>query len=1045
MIRKLIAASGKNPLLVAMVVVLATAAGIWSLLNTPLDAIPDLSDVEVIVYTPWQGRSPNLIEDQVTYPIVTSLLGAPHVKSVRGVSDFGYSYVYVVFDEGTDLYWARSRILEYLSKIGGKLPSGVRPILGPDATGVGWVYEYALVDTTGRHSLADLRTLQDWYLRFALQSLPGVAEVASVGGFQKQYQINIDPDRLLSYNISPSQVLERVRESNNDVGGRSLEKSEREYVIRGRGYIHTLQDIERIPVGIGPGGVPVLVRNIATVEYGSEMRRGAVDLDGKGETVGGVVIMRYRENALEVIDRVKKKIAELGPSLPEGVRIVPVYDRSGLILKSVATLQKKLLEVIASVILINMIFLIHFRSSLVAILSLPVAILLAFFGMKAIHLSSNIMSLGGIIIAIGTMVDAAIVMVENAHRKLENIKPGEDRILTILEAAQEVGRPLFFSLLVIASAYIPIFSLQGQEGRLFRPLAFTNVFSLLFAVLLSVTFVPALMVWLIRGKIRPASGNPLNRGLISIYSPILRRFLAHPKIVLASAGGLIFLSVPVYARLGSEFMPPLYEGTILFMPSTLPGISITQAVAILKRQDAILARFPEVEHVFGKVGRTDSPTDSAPISMTETVISLKPRNRWPEGESYDRLVSRMNDAVRFPGVTNVWGMPIQIRTEMLATGIRSAVGIKIFGSDLHVIDRIGKQIEQVLPGVRGTRSAYSERLEGGYFIDFVIDREKAERYDLTVRDIEDVVQSAIGGKNVTTTVEGRERYTVNARYGRDFRNGLSKLEQILVPTPAGPPIPLAQLTRISVTKGAPMVRDENGSLSGIVSVDVAGRDLVGWVEEAKRTVREHVSIPEGYRIQWAGSYEYFKRARQRIAAMVPLTILIVFFLLYLNFRSATESFIVLLSFPLGMTGGLLYLWILHYNVSVAVWVGILALGGISAETGVVMLVYLDEACNRKGSLGQLKDERDLEEAIVEGAAKRVRPKIMTVSSILFGLIPVMWSHGTGADVMKRIAAPMVGGLITSTLSTLVVVPVLYALWKKRSLPLSPFSEREERS
>ncbi len=1033
MIERIIEYSAKNPFIVLLGVFFLSVWGYWAVIKTPLDAIPDLSDVQVIIYTEWSGRSPNLVEDQITYPIITSMLGAPKVKYVRGASDFGFSYVYVIFQDGTDIYWARSRVLEYMSKITGKLPEGVNPVLGPDATGVGWVYQYALVDETGRHDLAELRSFQDWYLRYQLQAVPGVAEVASVGGFVKQYQVNVAPNKLLAYNIPFNRLTQAIRMSNNDVGGRSIETSEREYMIRGRGYIQSLEDLEVIPLGIGQNGVPILLRDVATINLGPEMRRGVTELDGKGEVVGGIVIMRYGENALNVINRVKTKLKEIEPSLPEGMKIVTTYDRSDLILRAITTLKEKLIEVTIVVSLVSIVFLFHFRSALVAILSLPLAILLSFIAMYYLGLTSNVMSLGGIAIAIGAMVDAAIVMIENAHRRLEQILPGQDRSQIIIDAAKELGKPLFFSLLIITVSFMPVFTLEAQEGRLFKPLAFTKTFAMFFASLLSITLVPLLMVYLIRGHITPTEKNPINRGLIAAYEPVARFFLRFRGWVITAALALLVMTIPVFLHLGSEFMPPLNEGTILYMPTALPGISVTKATQILQQQDALLKTFPEVERVFGKIGRAETSTDSAPLSMAETTVTLKPEGQWRPGMTWDKLIAEMDQVVRFPGMPNIWWMPIQTRTEMLATGVRSAVGIKIYGRDLNEIDRIGKEIEGLLPSVAGTRSAFSERVTGGYYLDFMVNRQAAARYNLTVQEVEEIIEAAIGGANVTTTVEGRERYPVNVRYARELREDLEQLKRVLVPTPTGAHIPLEQLAEIQVTTGPPMIKDENGSLAGIVYVDVVGHDLGSYVEEAKRLIAERVKLPPGYSLGWAGSYQYLLRAKERLKVVIPLTILLIFVLLYLNFKSVARTLLVMLTVPFSLVGGILLLAILDYNLSVAVWVGLIALAGVATEIGVVMIIYLDEAFKKHQEEGRLNTIQDLIEATIEGAVRRVRPIVMTASAILFGLLPIMWSHGTGADVMKRIAAPMIGGMITTTLLTLVVIPAIYLVWHGRRL------------
>ena len=1041
MIKRIIEWSAKNPFLLGLAAVALSLWGVWAMLRTPVDAIPDLSDVQVILYSEWPGRSPMLVEDQITYPLVTAMLGAPHVQSVRGASDFGFSYVYVIFEDGTDLYWARSRVLEYLSKIQGRLPQGVNPVLGPDATGVGWVYQYALVDRTGRQDLAQLRSLQDWFLRYQLQSVPGVAEVASVGGFVKQYQIAVDPNRLAAYHVPLARVIEAVRMSNNDVGGRSIELNEREYMIRGRGYLQSLDDLDLVSLGVGPSGTPILLRDVATITVGPEMRRGVAELNGEGEVVGGVVVMRYGENALAVIDRVKARLAELKPTFPEGVEIVTTYDRSDLIHRAIATLREKLIEVTVVVSLVSLVFLFHLRSALVAILTLPLALLLSFIAMQALGLSANIMSLGGIVIAVGAMVDAAIVMIENAHRRLELAQArreaplsNAERTAIVIDAAKELGRPLFFSLLIITVSFLPVFTLEAQEGRLFKPLAFTKTLAMFFASMLSITLVPLLMVALIRGRIMPTAKNPINRSLIALYAPVVRLALRHGAVVVVLAAALVALTIPIYRTLGSEFMPPLNEGTILYMPTALPGISVTKATQVLQQQNALLKTIPEVETVFGKIGRADSPTDPAPLSMAETTITLKPESQWRPGLTWDGLIAEMDRLVRFPGMPNIWWMPIQTRTEMLATGVRSAVGIKVLGRNLDDIDRVGKEIEGALADLPGTRSAFAERVTGGYYLDITIDRRQIARYGLSVQEVEEVIEAAIGGVNVTTTVEGRERYSVNVRYARELRDDPERITRVLVPTPGGATIPLAQLARVQLTTGPSMVRNENGSLAGIVYVDVAGRDVGGYVEEAKRRIAERVTLPTGTSLLWAGSHQYLLRAQDRMKIVVPVTLLLVFVLLYLNFRSVAQTLIVLLSIPFAVVGSVLLLGMLGYHLSVAVWVGIIALAGVAAETGVIMLIYLDEAYDRWRAEGRLRTRADVVESVIEGAVLRVRPKAMTVAAIIFGLLPIMWSHGAGADVMKRIAAPMIGGMVTSTLLTLIVIPVIYAWWRARSLP-----------
>jgi Cu(I)/Ag(I) efflux system membrane protein CusA/SilA len=1032
MIARLIEHSARNPVLVILFVVLLAAWGAWAVFEVPLDAIPDLSDVQVIIYTEWPGRSPTLIEDQVTYPIVTSMLAGPRVKRVRGVSEYGVSYVYVIFEDRTDLYWARSRVLEYMQKLTGKLPVGVSPTLGPDATGVGWVYQYALVDESGTHDLAQLRSLQDWYLRYQLESVPGVAEVAAIGGFVKQYQIEVDPNTLAAYRLPIKTVIEAVRNSNAEVSGRVLEMAGTEYVVRGRGYLRSIEDIELVPVGTDRRGTPILVRDIARVQIGPDQRRGIAELDGKGQTVGGIVIMRAGENALAVIERVKVRLDEIKQALPKGVRIIPTYDRSDLIHRAIAVLREKLVEESVIVSLVALLFLFHLRSALVAILILPAAVLLAFIPMAYLKVTSNIMSLGGIAIAIGAMVDAAIVMVENAHKRLEQ-SPSADRTETIIVAAKEVGRPLFFSLLVIAVSFLPIFALEAQEGRLFAPLAYTKTFAMLFATALSVTLAPVLMVVLIRGRIRAETRNPLNWLLLTLYRPILSGALRVRWLTLALAVVAVGLTVPVFTRLGGEFMPPLNEGTILYMPTTVPGLSITEAVKVLQTQDRLLTTFPEVERVFGKMGKAPTATDPAFTGMAEITVSLKPEAQWRPGMTWDRLLDEMDARLRIPGFPNIWWMPIQTRTEMITTGVRSPVGIKVLGPDLKTIEAIGLEIERALASVPGTRSAFAERLNEGYYLDLIVNRREAARYGLTVGDVQSVITSAIGGETVTTTVEGRERYPVNVRYKRELRDDPDRLKRVLIPTPSGAQIPLGQIAEIVIIKGPPSISDESGALSGLVSIAVSGRDLRGYVEDAQRAVRERVTLPPGYTLRWTGQYEHLVRAEERLKLVVPVTLGLILLLLYLNFRSLVKSLIVLLSVPFAAIGAIWYLEYLGYNLSVAVWVGIIALAGVAAETGVVMLVYLDEAYERRVREGRMATAQDLRESILEGAVQRVRPKMMTVAAIMGGLLPIMWTTGTGADVMKRIAAPMIGGMVSSTILTLLVIPALYALWRWREV------------
>jgi Cu(I)/Ag(I) efflux system membrane protein CusA/SilA len=1041
MIERIIEASARNKFLIFIFTLLAVAAGIYGLQHTPLDAIPDLSDVQVIVYTDWEGRSPDLVEDQVTYPISTAFIAAPKVKFVRGESMFGKSFVYVIFEDGTDIYWARSRVLEYLNSIRGSLPEGVNPVIGPDATGVGWVYEYALVDDSGRHSLADLRSIQDWNLRYALSSVKGVAEVAPVGGFVKEYQVNLDPNALLAYKIPLSDVVDRIRMSNGDVGGKIFEVATTEYYVRGRGYIRDVKDIEDIVLKV-ENGTPIYVKNVGTVHLGGDLRRGVAELDGRGETVGGIVVMRYGENALNVIDGIKRKIEEIKPSLPPGVRIIPTYDRSDLIKRAIDTLREKLIEESIVVALVCLVFLWHVRSALVAIITLPVAIILSFVPMYYMGLTSNIMSLGGIAIAIGAMVDAAIIMVENAHKALEHFRDehgrdpdNQERVRVIVAAAKTVGRPLFFSLLVITVSFIPVFSLTAQEGRLFKPLAYTKTFSMFFAALLGVTLVPVLMTLLIRGKITPEMKNPVNRFLIWAYQPFVNFVLRYRWFTLLCAALILVATIFPFERLGAEFMPPLNEGTLLYMPTAVPGMSITEATRILQIQDRQLKQIPEVETVFGKAGQSETATDPAPLSMFETIISLKPISQWRPGMTWEKLIAEMDANIKTPGMANIFWMPIQTRTEMLTTGFRSALGIKVFGPDLAGIQNVAIQIEKALSDFPDTRSVFAERTTGGYFLDFTVNREAAARYGLTVQDVNDVVETAIGGKTITTTVEGRERYPVNARYARDFRENLDALKRVLVPTPTGAEVPIALLADIEFKTGPADIRDENGQLVGFVLVDPTTADIDGYVRRASERLAERVTYPPGYYIQWAGQFEYLKQAEQRLKVVVPLTLLIIFVLIYMNTQSALKTFIVLLAVPFSLVGAFWLLYLLGYNMSVAVWVGLIALAGLDAETGVVMLLYLDNAWEKFRAEGRMNSLADLYAAVKEGAVQRIRPKVMTVCAILFGLLPIMWSPATqaGADVMKRIATPMIGGIVTSAILELLIYPVIFVIWKKRGL------------
>ncbi len=1049
-LERIIEASARNMFLVVVLAVFGVIAGIWALKRTPLDAIPDLSDVQVIVYTDWDGRSPDLVEDQITYPISTKFIAAPKVKFVRGESMFGKSFVYVIFEDGTDIYWARSRVIEYLNSVRGTLPEGVNPVIGPDATGVGWVYEYALVDKSGKHNLAELRSLQDWHLRYALESVKGVAEVAPVGGFVKEYQVDLDPNKLLAYGIPMGEVVNKIRMSNGDVGGRIFEVASTEYYVRGRGYIKSIEDIEDIPLKTEKG-TPVFVKNVGTVHLGPDLRRGVAELNGEGEVVGGIVVMRYGENALKVIDGIKKKLAEIKSSLPDGVEIVPTYDRSQLIKRSIDTLREKLIEESIVVALVCLVFLWHVRSALVAIITLPIAILLSFLPMLALHLTSNIMSLGGIAIAIGAMVDSAIIMVENAHKYLEHFREEKGREPTnaeraevIIAAAKSVGRPLFFALLVITVSFIPVFSLVAQEGRLFRPLAFTKTFSMFFAALLGVTLVPVLMLLWIRGRITPEKRNPVNRFLIWAYRPFVNFVLRFRWLALIVALLVMAVTVFPFKKLGKEFMPPLNEGDILYMPTAVPGISIEEAAKILQIQDRMLRKFPEVENVFGKAGQSETATDPAPLSMIETVVKLKPPEQWRPGMTWEKLIAEMNASVKTPGMANIFWMPIQTRTEMLTTGFRSILGIKVFGPDLGAIQDVGVQIEKALGDFPNTRSAFAERTTGGYFLDFTPNRKAAARYGLTTGDVNDIVETAIGGKTIATTVEGRERYPINVRYARDFREDLDALKRVLVPIPAAggePPaqIPISTVADIAYKTGPPLIRNENGQLVGFVFVDITGEDIQGYVDAASKRIEKAVKFPPGCYIQWAGQFEYLKSAEQRLKMVVPFTLLIIFMLLYLNTRSVVKTLIVLLAVPFSLVGAFWFLYLLGYNMSVAVWVGLIALAGLDAETGVVMLLYLDQAWERFRADGRMRSMDDLRAAIMDGAVNRVRPKVMTICAILFGLLPIMWSPTTqsGADVMKRIAAPMIGGIVTSGILELLLYPVIYAFWRQRHLAKTP--------
>jgi copper/silver efflux system protein len=1041
-IERMIGGSVRNKFLVLIFTIFAVAAGFYGLMHTPLDAIPDLSDVQVIVYTEWEGRSPDLVEDQITYPISSKFIAAPKVKFVRGESMFGKSFIYVIFEDGTDIYWARSRVIEYLNSVRGSLPEDVNPVIGPDATGVGWVYEYALVDDTGKHDLAELRSIQDWNLRYALESVKGVAEVAPVGGFVKQYQVDLDPNALVAYNIPLSDVVNAIKTSNADVGGKISEIATTEYYIRGRGYIKNLEDIENIVLKV-QNGTPIYLKNVATVHLGGDIRRGVAELDGRGEVVGGIVVMRYAENALNVIDGVKKKLEEIKGSLPEGVRVVTTYDRSDLIKRAIATLREKLIEESVVVALVCLVFLWHVRSALVAIVTLPIAIILSFVPMWCMHVTSNIMSLGGIAIAIGAMVDSAIIMIENAHKALEHFRDDHgrepnslERVQVIIVGAKSVGRSLFFALLVITVSFVPVFTLTAQEGRLFRPLAFTKTFSMFFASFLGVTLVPVLMTLLIRGKITPEEKNPVNRFLIRVYHPIADFVLRYRWFTLGCALIVLLITIFPFKKLGSEFMPPLNEGTLLYMPTAVPGMSIGEATKILQIQDRQLKKIPEAVTVFGKAGQADTPTDPAPLSMFETVVTLKPYDQWRHGMTWEKLLAEANAKMKTPGMANIFWMPIQTRTEMLTTGMRSVLGVKVFGPDLEQIQKLAVQIEKELADFPNTRSAFAERTVGGYFLDFVVNREVAARYGLKVGDVNDIIESAIAGKNITTTVEGRERYPVNTRYARDFREDLDALKRVLVPTPTGAQVPISMLADIQYKTGPPSVRSENGNLVGFVFVDITTSDIEGYVRKAAQRLSQRIQYPPGCYIQWAGQFEYLLAAKERLKVVVPFTLLIIFVLIYINTSSALKTAIVLLAVPFSLVGAFWLLYLLGYNMSVAVWVGLIALAGLDAETGVVMLLYLDHAWDKFKAQQRMNTMKDLHDAVMEGAVQRIRPKIMTVCAILFGLLPIMWSPTlqAGADVMKRIATPMIGGIVTSGILELLIYPVIYVIWRKHELP-----------
>ncbi len=1034
MITSLIEWSTRNRILVLLGTAGLVAAGLWAVRTTPLDAIPDLSDVQVIVQTDFAEQAPQIIEDQVTYPITSEMLKVPGARVVRGYSFFGLSLVYVIFEDGTDIYWARSRVLEYLNGIRRQLPAGVEPALGPDATGVGWVFEYTLESDS--LDLAALRSLQDWNIRYQLTAVPGVSEVASLGGFVRQYQVEVDPERLRAFGIPVTRVAAAIGDHNMDIGARVLEMGGREYMIRGLGYLEDLADIENVSLGVAANGTPIRVADVATVQVGPAPRRGAADLNGQGEVVAGIVVMRYGSDALATIDAIKERLAEIEAGLPAGVRLRVAYDRSDLIHRAIETLRDKLLEESLIVALVTVLFLLHVRSALVAIIVLPVGILMSFIVMRAIGVNANIMSLGGIAIAIGAMVDGAIVMVENMHKHLERDGERLGHWDVVRESARQVGPPLFYSLLIITCSFLPVFALEAQEGRLFKPLAYTKTFAMAASALLSITLVPVLMGYLIRGRIRSESANPVNRVLQWVYRPVIDFTLRRPWFIVAASVIVLAVSVLPWRRLGSEFMPQLHEGAVLFMPTTVPGVSIAQANEIMRYQDSVLAAFPEVETVLGKAGRAETATDPAPLDMYETTITLRPESAWRPGMTYDRLLAEMDSAVRLAGVTNAWTMPIKGRIDMLATGIRTAVGVKIFGPDLDTLQVLGERVERILQAVPGTRSAFAERGVSGYYVDIDIRRAEAARYGLNVGEIHAAIMATVGGMNAAMTVEGRERYSVNVRYPRELRDDVQKLREVIVPTMSGAQIPLGQVATIAVRQGPMAVKTENAFPVTTVFVDISASDVGGYVETARQAVSSQLRLPTGYTLRWSGQYEFMQRVGERLRTVVPVTLGIIFLLLFLNFRGVTESLIVMLSVPFALVGGVWYLWLAGYNTSVAVWVGFIALAGVAAETGVVMLIYLDEAFHRRRAAGAMS-AADVAAAVREGAVDRLRPKVMTVVAITAGLAPILWSHGTGADVMKRIAAPMVGGMITSTILTLVVIPAIYLIWRRRQVAAPP--------
>jgi len=1029
MVNWIIEACVRNRILVLFLWSIIALYGIYSAKNLPVDAIPDLSDVQVIISTDYPEQAPMVVEDQVTYPITTAMLAVPKAKAVRGYSLFGLSLVYVIFEDGTDIYWARSRVLEYLNYVRGTLPTGVNPSLGPDATGVGWVYEYVLEDPTGKHDLAQLRSIQDWFLRYQLRTVPGVAEVASFGGFVKQYQVQVDPNKLVAYNITLSRLKEAIQKSNQDVGGRLIEMAETEYMVRGLGYLKNIADVENIVVGVDASGTPILIKNVAQVRLGPELRRGVADGNGQGDVVAGIIVMRFGENAQTVIQRVKAKLHDLKSGLPPGVRIVTAYDRSDLIGRAIGTLKEAIIEEIAIVALICVVFLLHIRSALVAIISLPMGVLISFILQYHFNITANILSLAGIAIAIGDMVDASMVMVEDAHKHLEQAPPGTDRIPIILNAAKEVGPSLFFALLVLTVSFLPIFALEGESGRLFKPLGFTKTFAMGGASILAITLIPILMVFFIRGKIPPESKNPVSRVTMALYRPVLRGILRIPKTAIFIAFLLVIVTLYPFLKLGSEFMPALDEGDLLYMPTTMPGLSITKAQELLQQTDRIIRTFPEVEYVLGKAGRAETATDPAPLSMIETTIRLKPRDKWRPGYDMDRLIKELDAAVKFPGLANSWIGPIKTRLDMLSTGIKTPVGLKFLGNDLAVLSRLAEEAEVILKAVPGSASVYSERTMGGYYLDFDINRQEAARYGLNVMDIQEVILSALGGINLTQTVEGLERYPVNLRYLPDYRENLTALNRILIPTMSGAQVPMAQVAKIRIRQGPDMVKSEGARRTAIVFVDIRDIDVGTYVKKAKEAIAAHLKMPAGYSMVWSGQFEYMERARERLQLIIPITMVLVILLIYLSTASWTKVGIILLAVPFSLIGAIWLIYYLDYNFSVGVIVGIIALAGLDAETGAIMLLYLDIAHDRRKAEGRLNTYQDLKDSVMEGAVMRLRPKLMTVLANIIGLAPVMWATGTGAEVAKRIAAPLFGGVTTSFLLELLIYPAIYLLWK----------------